>query len=576
MSEDLILDRYRPISIAGEGGSGTVQICWDTRIQRRVAIKRIPLIQTDERAGAPVPGLAEARTGAMLSHPSIVSVIDFEVTDNEALLIMEAIEGPTVAQLIANDEEHMLSLDVIAAITDAVGDALDFAHENQVLHLDIKPENILIDMNGHVKVSDFGISELADIQGFGQASGGTIGYMPPEQMEGTDLDQRCDEFAFALVVYEMLTGRAPFVASSLETSERLMDRFDVAAPSSLRTDISPEIDDVLFSAFDPNREERFETILDFLDAIMPLLGNVKQGTAELKQLARATQDMDEDYNGAPDASVWDRIPQRAVTVLGRAVCACICMWISVVGLTAFGVLSIEIALALGLIPAALAAIWPPVGGLVALVVLSAGMVAAPGVAPALGIALIACAIAWFAATVHTSTANVNCMLSAAPLGLAFLTPLTPLISGFVLPPVKAIVATAMSCVLVVTLGIATQGSPPLLHVNTFMPMSAPEGGTDPNMLAANILGQPNLWILSLGYVLSAFSMSLLCSRRTRVLSILGVLCAAAIMCLAVMGPMRLQMGAWVAPGAQWTGSLLASLAIMLVICALGAPYRKVD
>ena len=137
MQGPLILDRYRPIEVKGEGGSGKVEICWD---------KRMPI--SSEWANGSIPGLAEARTGAMLSRPSIVSVYDFDTVDNEAFLIMEAIEGPSLAQIIDDTPPATFDLDIAAAIVLAVGDAIEFAHENQVLHLDINPDNILVNRNG--------------------------------------------------------------------------------------------------------------------------------------------------------------------------------------------------------------------------------------------------------------------------------------------------------------------------------------------------------------------------------------------------------------------------------------------
>ena len=165
MARPLILDRYRPIATSGVGGTGIVQIAWDTRIQRRVAIKRLPLGNDPAVASR---GLAEARTAAMLSHPTIVSVLDFEIEGAEALLIMEYVDGMTLAQVM-DAVDGPLSLDVTAHVVHAVADALSYAHENQVLHLDIKPENILISRDGLVKVSDFGLATLADSEGFAAA-----------------------------------------------------------------------------------------------------------------------------------------------------------------------------------------------------------------------------------------------------------------------------------------------------------------------------------------------------------------------------------------------------------------------
>ena len=97
-----------------------------------------------------------------------------------------------------------------AAVFGSVAHALEVAHENQVLHLDIKPDDVLINRQGQVKVTDFGLATLADAGGFGAAGGCTIGYMPLEQMRGVSLDARCDEWALASVTYEMLAGENPF------------------------------------------------------------------------------------------------------------------------------------------------------------------------------------------------------------------------------------------------------------------------------------------------------------------------------------------------------------------------------
>ena len=376
---NLILDRYRPLEVIGEGASGTVEICWDTRIQRRVAIKRLPIADTG--ASGAVPGLAEARTGAMLSHPAIVSVIDFDATSNEAFLIMEAIEGPTLAQLIDEDPDHMLSLDVVAAVAQAVAEALDFAHENQVLHLDVKPENILVDLAGHVKVSDFGVSELADAQGFAEASGGTIGYMPPEQMLGEDLDQRCDEFAFAAVVYEALTGECPFAAHSLDESLQLIERFDIAAPSSFREDVDYELDEAILTALEPDREARYETVLDFHSAIEPLLGDPKAGALELRELAYIDDEVIEQQAGIQERTASEN--GRSKKLARRIVMFVLCWLVVGFALAQTGLLSTGASMGVALAAGALAAIVPAAAGIAALGLYGISCIYC-AVAPALG------------------------------------------------------------------------------------------------------------------------------------------------------------------------------------------------
>ncbi len=178
----LILDRYRPLAELGEGGFGTVTLAWDTRMQRRVAIKRLPLPLDSRGRPHQPPGLAEARTAAMLNHPAIVTVFDFDTDADEAFLVMEHVDGANLADLI--DDGGPLTLDEVAAVVEAVSHALAFAHDNGVLHLDIKPENVLVTRDGRVKVADFGIAELSSLSGHGAAWGGTPGYMPLEQLRG--------------------------------------------------------------------------------------------------------------------------------------------------------------------------------------------------------------------------------------------------------------------------------------------------------------------------------------------------------------------------------------------------------
>ena len=164
-----LLRRYRPLETRATGGFGSVEICLDSRLQRRVAIKRIPLASPDVRTTAETvsQALAEARTASLLQHPNIVSVIDFTYDAAYAYLVMEYVDGMSLEEFLSGVEGHSLTYDEAANIADALVQALTFAHENGVLHLDIKPANVLIDRNGHVKITDFGMATLASAAGFG-------------------------------------------------------------------------------------------------------------------------------------------------------------------------------------------------------------------------------------------------------------------------------------------------------------------------------------------------------------------------------------------------------------------------
>jgi len=160
--DDVILNRYRIMSSSGTGGFGTVLACWDTRLQRRVAIKRLPLTGTGASASSTLgEALAEARTSSLLAHPNIVTVYDFEVEGPYAYLVMEYVDGLTLSELLSRVEGGVLTHDEAACLVQSVASALGYAHENGVLHMDIKPTNIMVDRTGTVKLCDFGMATLA-------------------------------------------------------------------------------------------------------------------------------------------------------------------------------------------------------------------------------------------------------------------------------------------------------------------------------------------------------------------------------------------------------------------------------
>ena len=281
MQNDLIANRYKPLFTRGRGGFADVVIAWDTRLARRVAIKRI-----STGTSLPVTGLEEARTAALLSSPNIVSVYDFENASTETLMVMENVDGPSLGELMA-DSSELLTIDVATTILDGIVSALEYAHENQVLHLDIKPANILIDQSGHIKVSDFGLAELAGSNGFGEVQGGTIGYMPPEQLTGELIEARTDIWALAALSYQLLTGMNPFFALSPRDSLERITAGHFALPSELRSELSGGIDEALVKALNPQMEARPSSVADFWLELRPHLGKIGPGRRQLKSLVNA-------------------------------------------------------------------------------------------------------------------------------------------------------------------------------------------------------------------------------------------------------------------------------------------------
>ena len=646
----LILDRYAPLAEAGTGGFGTVQVAWDTRIQRKVAIKCIELEELRassacrgahrgfssqetvslggldvtgdgpsvtsagvtegpspvtsaaptriiDEAAAPtralgerddysaavraylrVPGLDEARTAALLSDADIVAVYDFEVQGSTAYLIMEYVEGMTLTQLL---EEHgdALTLDIVAAVFSSVAHALDVAHENQVLHLDIKPDNILIDRKGQVKVTDFGLAKLAGAGGFGAAGGGTIGYMPLEQMRGELLDVRCDEWALASVSYEMLTGENPFLAEDLRQAESAIEDAELVLPSLCWDDLDDQIDDVLFYALDPDREERYDTVADFAEEMEKFLGDPKRGR---RQLARLMDDAAADGEGEPvgDAAsapraervpLGERIGPMPRKIAGRAVALAGSALVAGLGLANLpGASGVDNPLFWGLLAvvAALGAVLPSVGALAAYAVLAAALIAQG--APASGCLLVAAAGAWWWFVGRGSVAAANCALAGPLAGAVGVAAVAPLAAGAALRPVRALATGALSAF--VALVLAALGSGSLFGWDAFSTWGFAGGDVQGNLIA--LVVDPSTWAVVAAWLASAALLSVLLLRRNRVLLVVGVVADAALLiaaaCVAAGGGERLAAAA-LAP--ETFASILAS-ALAVAAVALAFPKQE--
>ena len=280
-----LLKRYRPLETRAAGGFGSVEICLDGRLQRRVAIKRMPLATPRDRTSheTTASALNEARTASMLQHPNIVSVFDFTYDSAHAYLVMEYVDGMSLEEFLAQVEGNSLTYDEAACIADALVQALSYAHENGVLHLDIKPANILIDRSGHVKITDFGMATLTSAAGFGGARGGTIGYMPPEQLRGDIVDERTDIFSLASLLYEALCGTAPFRAASPIDSMTLINE-GVEPPSAVPPRIPGLSEEALLTALDPDPAMRMRSVSDFGDRFLAGLGSPREGRRSLARM----------------------------------------------------------------------------------------------------------------------------------------------------------------------------------------------------------------------------------------------------------------------------------------------------
>jgi formylglycine-generating enzyme required for sulfatase activity/predicted Ser/Thr protein kinase len=213
----LLAERYRIVRKLGEGGMGLVYLAEDTELETRVAIKFVPpMLAGNARA---IKNLQrEAATAMQLSHPHIVRLHDLHTDGHQKFLVMEYIEGKTLEDLLAEKEDDRLSFEEVLPVARQVADALDFAHQRNVLHRDLKPSNIMITAGGEAKLLDFGIArELKDsyTRVTGHETSGTLPYMSPEQLQGQTPSPQMDIYSLAAVLYECLCGHAPFYTGDL-------------------------------------------------------------------------------------------------------------------------------------------------------------------------------------------------------------------------------------------------------------------------------------------------------------------------------------------------------------------------
>ena len=213
--DQVVSGRYRVLRKLGGGGMADVYLCEDLTLGRRVALK--VLLQRFLNDATFVERFRrEAKAAAGLNHPNLVSIYDWGEVDGTYYIVMEYVEGETLKELIrrrgrlgGNDAVH-IALQLLAAI--------DFAHRAAIVHRDIKPQNVMLDRNGNVKVMDFGIARAGD-SGMTEAGSilGTAQYLAPELARGLPVDERSDLYSVGIVLYEMLTGSVPFKGDSAVT-----------------------------------------------------------------------------------------------------------------------------------------------------------------------------------------------------------------------------------------------------------------------------------------------------------------------------------------------------------------------
>ena len=316
----------------GMGGMGEVYLASDAKLGRKVALKVLPA----EKMRSPESVLRfeqEARAASSLSHPNIAHIYEIGESDGLRFIAMEYIEGESLAKRISG---RPLSTADTVKIAVQITDALDEAHEQGVIHRDIKSDNVMIDKRGRVKVLDFGLAKVAhainseDATALKTRSGvvmGTASYMSPEQALGRETDVRTDLWSLGVVLYEMTTGRLPFIGDSITETIDKITHSQPDAIARFNYDVPAELEVIIKKALRKVPDERYQSARDILIDLRSLSKELDLADQSTPSISFSSADMrpstsgsGSDTNGpATQTLVQDHTTEGALTSSVRTV-----------------------------------------------------------------------------------------------------------------------------------------------------------------------------------------------------------------------------------------------------------------
>ena len=250
------ISHYKILEKLGEGGMGVVYKAQDIQLQRLVALKFLPP-HISEHPEEKARFVHEAQSASALNHPNVTTIYGIEESPEGLFIAMEYVEGRTIKEIV---EKETPSIKKILDIAIQVCEGLNSAHKKDIVHRDIKSDNMMVTKEGQVKIMDFGLAKLKGATKLTKSGStlGTAAYMSPEQASGEEVDQRSDIFSFGVVLYELLTGQLPFkgehsaaiIYSILNDEPQPVARFN--------NKVSAKLEDIVFKALAKEREERYQ------------------------------------------------------------------------------------------------------------------------------------------------------------------------------------------------------------------------------------------------------------------------------------------------------------------------------
>ena len=289
-----MIAHYKILEKLGEGGMGIVYKAHDTKLGRTVALKLLPH-KFSESEENKTRFMQEAKAVAALSHSNILNIYEIIEPEGEMCLVMELIEGDTLKSYITNLNTG-LGVPVQQALTWTlqIAEGLKTAHEKNIIHRDIKPQNIMLRGNGHIKIMDFGLAKLSNTATITRpgTTVGTLAYMSPEQAQGLAADHRSDIWSLGVILYEMLTAELPFKAEHEAGISYMIINVDPTPPSALDLKIPHRVDTVVTKLLEKDPENRYQNMDEVIKAVTSTQKEIELAATAAKTKAIAVLPFD--------------------------------------------------------------------------------------------------------------------------------------------------------------------------------------------------------------------------------------------------------------------------------------------
>jgi serine/threonine-protein kinase len=287
------LGRYHILEQLGEGGMAIVYKARDTRLEADVAVK---IIRTENILPSALGRTLkrferEAKALARLTHPNIVKVTDYGEHEGKPYLVMPLLSGGTLkSKLNGNPMPWQDAVKILLPIADALG----YAHKHDIIHRDVKPANILITENGQPMLADFGVAKMLDVEETMELTGtgvgiGTPEYMAPEQVTNKQMDARADIYALGVVLFEMVTGRKPFIADTPMAVLIMHSRDPLPRPKSFAPNLPQAVENIIIKSLVKKPEDRYQNMADFAKAMEGLSGGKKISDPKVNKDEKRTE-----------------------------------------------------------------------------------------------------------------------------------------------------------------------------------------------------------------------------------------------------------------------------------------------